>query len=125
MRRRRFLAGAGALGAAGVVPLVIAPAGRAAGWPDRPITAVVMYSAGEMAKSTGWTVNVVNKPGAVGGVATRFLLNKPDDGYWWLGAAGPSTRDGRDPQAMKQNSELSYFYAQPECYRPGLGHRIP
>ena len=99
MRRRQFLAGAGALGAAGVVPLVIAPAGRAAGWPERPITAVVMYSAGggtdtvirtiagEMAKSTGWTINVVNKPGAVGGVATRYLLNKPDDGYWWLGAA--------------------------------------
>jgi tripartite-type tricarboxylate transporter receptor subunit TctC len=40
-----------------------------------------------MADSTGWTINVINKPGAVGGVATRFVLNKPDDGYWWLGAA--------------------------------------
>ncbi len=72
---------------------------EAAAWPERPITVVVMYSAGggtdtvirtlagEMAKSMGWTVNVVNKPGAVGGVATRFLLNKPTDGYWWLGAA--------------------------------------
>ena len=62
-------------------------------------TAVVMYGAGggtdtiirtlarEMAASTGWTINVINKPGAVGGVATRFLLNKPNNGYWWLGAA--------------------------------------
>jgi tripartite-type tricarboxylate transporter receptor subunit TctC len=41
----------------------------------------------EMAKSTGWEVNVINKPGAVGGVATKFMLGKPTDGYWWLGAA--------------------------------------
>jgi tripartite-type tricarboxylate transporter receptor subunit TctC len=40
-----------------------------------------------MAKATGWTINAVNKPGAVGGVATSFVLKKPSDGYWWLGAA--------------------------------------
>jgi putative tricarboxylic transport membrane protein len=68
-------------------------------WPERPITVVVMYGAGggtdtvirtitaEMAKATGWTINVINKPGAVGGVATKYVLNKPDDGYTWLGAA--------------------------------------
>jgi len=68
-------------------------------WPERPITVVVMYPAGggtdtvirtianEMAKSTGWKINVINKPGAVGGVATSYVLGKKDDGYTWMGAA--------------------------------------
>ncbi|MGY9003093.1 MAG: Bug family tripartite tricarboxylate transporter substrate binding protein [Rhodospirillales bacterium] len=68
-------------------------------WPERPITAVVMYGAGggtdtvirtlagEIAKTTGWNIKVINKPGAVGGKATRFVLNKKDDAYTWLGAA--------------------------------------
>jgi len=68
-------------------------------WPERPITVVVMYGAGggtdtvirtivkEMAKATGWKINVINKPGAVGGVATRYVLGKKDDGYTWMGAA--------------------------------------
>jgi tripartite-type tricarboxylate transporter receptor subunit TctC len=98
--RRQFLGVAGAAGAAAITPLVIAPKGaNAAKWPERAITTVVMYGAGggtdtvlraitaEMAKSTGWEVNVINKPGAVGGVATKFMLGKPTDGYWWLGAA--------------------------------------
>ncbi len=89
----------GAAAAAAMVPMVAWPGAADAAWPERPITVVVMYGAGggtdtvirtiakEMAKATGWTINVVNKPGAVGGVATRFMLNKPADGYWWLGAA--------------------------------------
>jgi tripartite-type tricarboxylate transporter receptor subunit TctC len=98
--RRQFLSGAGALGAAAALPLVVAPRwARAAKWPERPITAVVMYAAGggtdvvlrslagEMAKAVGWDVNVINKPGGVGAVATSFVLGKPTDGYWWLGAA--------------------------------------
>lgn len=98
--RRRFLAGVGALGAATALPFALAPGyARAAGWPERPITAVVMYSAGggtdtvlralsaEMAKSTKWDINVINKPGSVGAIATSFVLQKPSDGYWWLGAA--------------------------------------
>ncbi len=98
--RRRFIAGAGALGAAAALPLGLgARAARAAKWPDRPITAVVMYAPGggtdvvlrnlaaEMAKSVGWEINVINKPGGVGAIATSFVQNKPADGYWWLGAA--------------------------------------
>ena len=27
----------------------------------------------EMATAKGWTINVINKPGAVGGVATQFV----------------------------------------------------
>ena len=100
MNRRDFLKMMGATGAVMMSPLIISPRGAsAASYPERPITAVVMYGAGggtdtvirtitkAMADSTGWTINVINKPGAVGGVATRFVLNKPDDGYWWLGAA--------------------------------------
>ena len=98
--RRKFIVGAGATGFLTAAPTVFTRNyAWASSWPERPITAVVMYGAGggtdtiirtiagEMAKSTGWEINVINKPGAVGGVATRFLLNKPDDGYWWLGAA--------------------------------------
>ena len=98
--RRQFLGAAGAVGAAAITPLVIASKGaNAAKWPERAITTVVMYGAGggtdtvlravtaEMAKNTGWDLNVINKPGAVGGVATKFMLGKPADGYWWLGAA--------------------------------------
>ena len=96
--RRRFVLAAGLVAATAAIPALVSSDAKAA-WPERPITVVVMYGAGggtdtvirtiakEMAKATGWTINVINKPGAVGGVATRFMLNKPDDGYWWLGAA--------------------------------------
>jgi len=98
--RRTMVLGLGATGALAAAPSVIIPGkAKAAGWPERPINAVIMYSAGggtdtvirtlalEMAKSTGWTINALNKPGAVGGVATAFVLKKPSNGYWWLGAA--------------------------------------
>jgi tripartite-type tricarboxylate transporter receptor subunit TctC len=48
---------------------------------------VIRTLVGEMAKSTGWAVNAINRPGSVGGVATRYVLNKAADGYTWLGAA--------------------------------------
>lgn len=96
IRRRDFLAGA----AAATTALVIKPWGaRAAKYPEKPITVVVMYAAGggtdtvlrvlaqEMAKSRGWTVDVINKPGAVGGIATNYVLQQPSDGYTLLGAA--------------------------------------
>lgn len=96
--RRQFLAGAAASMAA--VQMVITPGrGRAAAWPERPITVVVMYAAGggtdtimrvladEMSKARGWEINVINKPGAVGGIATRYVHATPADGYTILGAA--------------------------------------
>lgn len=94
MSRRGALLGL-ALGAVAVS----LPHAANAEWPERPITVVVMYGAGggtdtvlrtlatEMAKSTGWSINVINKPGAVGGVATSYVLDQPSDGYTWLGAA--------------------------------------
>ena len=41
----------------------------------------------EMANAAGWTVEPVNKPGAVGGIATNYVLQQPSDGYNILGAA--------------------------------------
>jgi tripartite-type tricarboxylate transporter receptor subunit TctC len=85
--------------AIGVAAMAMGAADARAEWPERPITVVVMYGAGggtdtvirtivgEMAKATGWKINVINKPGAVGGVATRYVLGKNDDGYTWMGAA--------------------------------------
>ncbi|MDH3419370.1 MAG: tripartite tricarboxylate transporter substrate binding protein [Gammaproteobacteria bacterium] len=76
---------------------VAAPASGA--WPERPITVVVMYAPGggtdtvlralttEIAATTGWRINVVNRPGASGGLATRFVRSRPADGYTWLAAS--------------------------------------
>lgn len=78
---------------------IMIPSGaRAAGYPARALNVIVMYAAGGgtdtvmrkvaegMAKAKGWTINVQNRPGAVGGAATRFVENAPSDGYTILGA---------------------------------------
>jgi len=96
LNRRTFLAGT----ASAASFLIVRPQGAdAAGWPDKPITIVIMYAAGggtdvvmrliaqEMAKSKGWTIEPLNKPGAVGGIATNYVLQQPADGYTLLGAA--------------------------------------
>ncbi len=68
-------------------------------WPERPITLVVMYGAGggtdvvlrtlaaEMSESMGWRINVINRPGAAGSLATSYVLNKRNDGYTLLGSS--------------------------------------
>ena len=94
--RRSVLGGA----AAGFAAVQIVPgAAFAQSYPERPINIVVMYAAGggtdtimrklaeEMGKATGWQINVLNKPGAVGGVATQFVGAAPSDGYTVLGGA--------------------------------------
>ena len=99
LTRRSFIQTLGVAGAAAVAPMVFTTRkASAANWPARPITGVVMYAAGggtdtvirtlcgEMARATGWPVNVINRPGSVGGIATRYVLNKAADGYTWLGA---------------------------------------
>lgn len=96
--RRSFLATTGASLAAMTITI---PGGSAlaAGYPEKPITFVVMYSAGggtdvvmrkladEMAKAKGWQINVINKPGAVGGIATQYVFDEASDGYTWLAGA--------------------------------------
>ncbi len=99
LNRRKFLATTAA-GAAAAMQITIPSSALAqAGYPRRPITLVVMYAAGggtdtimrkladEMAKSQGWKINVINKPGAVGGVATQFVGAAKSDGYTLLGGA--------------------------------------
>jgi len=136
-RRRSFLAGVGALGAAASVPMMLtAGPARAAKWPERPITVVVMYSAGggtdtvlrtlaqEMASANKWDINVINKPGSVGAIATSFVLDKPSDGYWWLGAAnynkfvrvmGHSTsKPWEDWQYMQAANSLASWSVKPD-----------
>ena len=97
LNRRQVLAGAAA-GMAALQITIPAPA-NAQEFPRRPITLVVMYAAGggtdtimrklaeELAAARDWTINVINKPGAVGGVATQFVAAAPADGYTLLGAA--------------------------------------
>ncbi len=70
-----------------------------ADWPTRPINLIVMYAPGggtdtvlrtlaaEISNATGWRINVINRPGAAGAVATRYVLNRESDGYTWLGAS--------------------------------------
>ena len=40
-----------------------------------------------MAKNTGWNIKAINKPGAVGGIATKYVSSQKSDGYTILGAA--------------------------------------
>lgn len=97
LNRRSFLAYSGAGLAA--MQITIPGSALAAGYPDRPITVVVMYGAGggtdtimrkiaeEMAAAKGWQVNVINKPGAVGGIATQYVAGQSSDGFTILGGA--------------------------------------
>lgn len=94
--RRAFLGGAAA--GMATIQITIPSLARAAGYPQRALNIMVMYAAGGgtdtvmrkvaegMAKAKGWTINVQNRPGAVGGVATRYVANAPADGYTILGA---------------------------------------
>ena len=87
------------LAGSAIFVLLALPGKAMSEWPERPITLVVMYSPGggtdtvlralasEMSSATGWRINVVNRPGAAGALATRYALNKPNDGYTLLGAS--------------------------------------
>ncbi len=67
-------------------------------FPSRPISHVVVWSAGggtdianrvvsaEMAKLLGQTVNVTNRPGGVAGsLGMSYVSQRPADGYTWVG----------------------------------------
>jgi len=97
--RRGFLAASVSTAGMAALQITIPGMAMAQSYPARPITLVVMYSAGggtdtimrklaeEMAAAKGWTINVINKPGAVGGVATQFVSAARPDGYTLLGGA--------------------------------------
>ena len=93
--RRQFLQAA----AAGTVLTIMPKGALAQSYPEKPIQIIVMYAPGggtdtvmrvlaeQMAQSRDWDVEVQNKPGAVGGIATNYVLQQPSDGYTILGAA--------------------------------------
>lgn len=96
--RRDFLKGVGLTVGASALPLGSA---YGADWPSRPITAVVATKQGGgvdgVARSLAplmeprldnATINVVNKTGATGSIATDFVWNKPPNGYFWFLAGG-------------------------------------
>jgi tripartite-type tricarboxylate transporter receptor subunit TctC len=103
------------------VLLGISPA--RAEWPERPITLVVSYAPGggtdivlralatQMAAATGWRINVVNRPGAAGGLATRYVGNRPSDGYTWLGASS-SNKYARISGGSDSPSWRDWYYMQ-------------
>ncbi len=105
-------------------------------WPERPITLVVMYAPGggtdivlravaaEMAAATGWRINVQNRPGAAGALATRYALNRPNDGYTLLGASsfnkyariggGGNSRSWTDWYYMQAAAALGSWAVRPD-----------
>ena len=107
-----------------------------AAWPERPITLVVMYAPGggtdtvlrtlatEMSAATGWRINVVNRPGAAGALATRYVMNKPSDGYTLLGTSsfnkysrvggGGDSRSWTDWYYMQAATALGSWAVRPE-----------
>ncbi len=105
-------------------------------WPVRPITLVVMYApgggtdtvlrtlAGEMSAATGWRINVVNRPGASGTLATNYVLNRPSDGYTLLGSSSfgkfsrisgaSQSRTWRDWYFMQAATNLASWAVRPD-----------
>ena len=105
-------------------------------WPERPITLVVMYAPGggtdtvlrtlanEMANVTGWRINIINRPGAAGALATRYAVNRPNDGYTLLGASsfnkysrvggGGESRSWTDWYYMQAATALGSWAVRPD-----------
>ncbi len=81
---------------AATTALLLSGPASAAGWPDRPITLLVPFSAGgptdfiarlvaePLGKELGQPVIIQNKPGASGNVGYQSVLNTPHDGYTLL-----------------------------------------
>lgn len=97
LSRRRVIAGAVALSAAG---LVRTPAARAAAWPDKPVRMIIPFAAGgatdllgrslavELGRFWGQPVVVDNRPGAGGILGAEMVAKSPADGYSLLLASG-------------------------------------
>lgn len=93
MNRRKFIAAAGTAGLAGTLSHLAGAASAANGFPNRPVTVVVGFSAGgptdvlmrklnETARrSLNQALVVENRLGAAGSVAISQLAKKAPDGY--------------------------------------------
>jgi tripartite-type tricarboxylate transporter receptor subunit TctC len=107
--RRKITA---ALAALALAAFGQAGAALAQSYPDKPITMLVGYNAGGqtdlvaraaakvLSDELGQPVNVVNKPGAGGGVAARELTQAPPDGYTIMFHANSVVN--QDPFLMKR-----------------------
>jgi tripartite-type tricarboxylate transporter receptor subunit TctC len=84
---------------AAAIGCIVVPA-QAADWkPVRPINLIVPWAAGgstdqitrlvagEMEKSLGQTIVIINQPGASGSIGTRSALEATKDGYTWTAGA--------------------------------------
>jgi tripartite-type tricarboxylate transporter receptor subunit TctC len=89
------------------------------GWkPTRTITLIVPWGAGgssdltarvlagEMEKSLGVKIAVVNQPGASGATGTKAAYDAPKDGYTWVGNADMSI--GLHTRFLDLSSEISH-----------------
>lgn len=102
----------GALAALVLGALSLAAPAMAADYPTKPITMLVGYNAGGqtdlvaraaakvMSDALGQPINVVNKPGAGGGVAAKELTESPNDGYTIMFHANSVVNN--DPFLMKR-----------------------
>jgi len=82
-----------------LIGLSFSAAASAAGYPDKPITAVVPFPAGgstdsiaraigpKMNQTLGQPLVVENKPGATGAIGAGFVKNAPPDGYTFMVAS--------------------------------------
>jgi tripartite-type tricarboxylate transporter receptor subunit TctC len=96
-KRRRWIVGAAALSATG---LLGAPMARATAWPDKPVKMVIPFAAGgatdllgralavELGRFWGQPVVVDNRPGAGGILGAEVVSKSPADGYTLLLASG-------------------------------------
>lgn len=99
MKHRKFTRRAALAALLGTSLWAGAAGAQADSYPDRPITLLVGFAPGgaadvvarqlaeEMSKQLGQRVNVDNKSGASGNIATQALLGAPADGYTLLLAA--------------------------------------
>lgn len=99
MKHRKFTRRAALAALLGTSLWAGATGAQADSFPDRPITLLVGFAPGgaadvvarqlaeEMSKQLGQRVNVDNKSGASGNIATQALLGAPADGYTLLLAA--------------------------------------
>ena len=102
LRRRQFLALAGASAALAAVPRLAA----ASGYPSQPVHLVVGLAPGGgvdivarligewLSRHLGAPVVVDNRPGAAMNIATEFVARAAPDGYTLLQAATPNTING-------------------------------
>jgi tripartite-type tricarboxylate transporter receptor subunit TctC len=105
MRRREFLGGVGAVGAAALAwPHGVQAAPSAEQWPDRPVRLLVTVGAGGAADTlsrnvangfsqfaNGQPLIVENRPGAGGAIAAAAVAREQPDGYnLFLAEVGPN-----------------------------------